>query len=112
MKYDRADPCCFFKWEDGQLCVMLLWVDNFNIMGPRKMVMKAKEELKGSFEMKDIGEMVEYVGCKISWDWSSRSMTMTQPVKIQQFEDEYNQGITKGTPVTPLEAGTVLKKEG
>ena len=38
-------------------------------------------------------------------------MMMTQPVKIQQFEDEYNQGITKGTPVTPYKAGTVLKKE-
>ena len=45
---------------------MLLWVDNFNIMGPRKMVMKAKEELKGLFKMKDIGQMKEYVGCKIS----------------------------------------------
>ena len=81
-------------------------------MGPRKMVMKAKEELKGLFEMKDIGKMTEYVGCKISWNWFGRSMTMTQPVKIQRFEDEYDQGITNCTPVTPLVTGTVLKKEG
>ena len=42
--------------------------------------------------MKAIGEMAEYIGCKISWDWSSRSMTMMQSVKIQRFEDEDDQG--------------------
>ena len=68
MKHNRADPCCFFKWKDGQLCVMLLWVDNFDIMGPREMVIRTKEELKGLFEMKNIGQMVEYVGYKISWN--------------------------------------------
>ena len=61
--------------------------------------------------MKQIGEMAEYVEYKISQDWSDRSMTMTQPVKIQQFEDEYNQVITKGTPVKPLEAGAVCSIE-
>ena len=39
-------------------------------------------------------------------------MTMTQPVKIRRFKDEYDQGITKGTPVTPLEAENVLRKKG
>ena len=62
--------------------------------------------------MKDIGEMAEYIGCKNSWDWSSRSMTMMQSVKIQRFEDEYDHGITKDYPLTPLEAGVVLRKEG
>ena len=40
--------------------------------------------------MKDIGEMAEYIGCKINWDWSSRSMTMMQFVKIQRFKDEFD----------------------
>ena len=51
--------------------------------------------------------MAEYIGCKIRWDWSSRSMTMMQSVKIQRFEDEYDQEITKVNPVTSLEAGAV-----
>ena len=34
-------------------------------MEPRDMVMKVKEELKSMFEMKDVGEMDEYVGCHI-----------------------------------------------
>ena len=87
---------------------MLLWIDDINIMGPRAIVMRAKGRVeKGLFEIKGIGEMAEYIGCKIRWDWSSRSMTMMQSVKIQRFEDEYDQEITKVNPVTPLEAGAV-----
>ena len=39
-------------------------------------------------------------------------MTMTQPIRIRQFGDEYNQEISKGTPITPHEADVALKKEG
>ena len=112
MEYNKADPCCFYKWTNGKLCVMLLWVDDFNIMGPREVVMRFKEQLKGLFEMKDVGEMTDYVGCKIERSWINRTMKMTQPVKIRRFEDEYDKGITKGSPNTPMEAGVVLKKEG
>ena len=70
---------------------MLLWIDNSNIMGPRAIVMRAKGRIEKSlFEMKDIGEMAECIGCKNSWDWSSRSMTMMQFVKIQRFKDEFD----------------------
>ena len=48
---------------------MLSWIDNFNMMGPREIVMKGKKELKGLFEMKDVVEMMNYVGCKNSQDW-------------------------------------------
>ena len=39
-------------------------------------------------------------------------MRSTQPVKVQRIQDEYDQGrITKGTPNTSMETGSVLKKE-
>lgn len=47
---------------------MLLWVNNFYIMGPKKEVMKVKEKLKSMFEMKDIDKMDDYVGCKVERD--------------------------------------------
>ena len=87
-------------------------MDDFNIMGPVEMVMKAKEELKSMFEMKDVGEMDEYIGCQIKRNKVKRTMKSTQPVKVQRIQDEYDQGITKGTPNTPMEPGSVLKKEG
>ena len=112
MQYNKVDPCCFYKWTDGKLCVMLLWVENFNIMGPREIVMKFKEMLKGLFEMKDIDEMEYYVRCKIEQSQVDRTIKMTQPVKIRRFEDNYDKGITKGTPGTLIKTGVVLKKEG
>ena len=39
-------------------------------------------------------------------------MRFTQPVKVQRIWDKYDQGITKGTPNTPMEPGSILKKEG
>ena len=74
--------------------------------------MKAKEELKSMFEMKDVGEMDEYVGCHIKRDQVKRTMKFTQPVKVQRIQYEYDQGITKGTLNTPMEPGSVFKKEG
>ena len=82
MKYNKADPCWFYKWADKKLLVMLLWVDKFNIMWPRDMVMKAKEELKSMFEMKDVGEMNEYVSWYIKRDWVKQTMRFTQLVKM------------------------------
>ena len=110
--YSKADPYYFHKWLDRKLLVMLLLVWDFNFMEPRDMVMKAKEELKSMFKMKDVGEMDEYVGCHIKKDQVKQSMRFTQPVKVQRIQDDYDQGITKGTPNTPMEPGSVLKKEG
>ena len=73
--------------------------------------MKSKETLTKLFKAKDVGEMDEYVGCKIEGDNVNCTMRLTQSVKIQHFIDEYDKGITKGNPKPPLEAGVVLCKE-
>lgn len=51
-------------------------------MGPREVVVKFKEELKGFSETKDVEEMDEYFGCKIDLNKIEQSMKMTQPVKM------------------------------
>lgn len=81
-------------------------------MGPREVVMKIKKQLKGLFETKDVGEMDEYVGCRIDHLGNEQIIKMTQPVKIRWFEGEYDKGIIKGLPCTPFEAGVLLKEEG
>ena len=42
--------------------MMLLWVDDFCIMGPDTVVKKYRDKLKSLFDCKDVGEMNEYVG--------------------------------------------------
>ena len=56
--------------------------------------------------------MKEYVGCKIERDCDKQMMKLTQPVKIQKFQDKFD--IKKDPPrppATPAEPGTILKKE-
>jgi hypothetical protein len=60
---NAVDPCLFYQWVDGQLIVILLWVDDFLILGPDESVPGVKEELLSLFNCKDVGKINEYVGC-------------------------------------------------
>ena len=112
MKYARskADPCLRFKWfkdsESGrdQLVIWMLWVDDCLIIGPDGLVTKAKEEMKSLFDCDDVGEMKEYVGCKMDRNPEDNSMRITQPVLIQSLEDEFDIPDSMREPKTPAEA--------
>ena len=41
------------------------------------------------FDCEDVGELKEYVGCKIDINNYNQSLKITQPVLIQSFEDEF-----------------------
>eukprot|EP00957_Ditylum_brightwellii_P123805 9437578-Ditylum_brightwellii.AAC.2 len=63
--------------------------------------------MKKHFECEDLGEMTEYVGCKVNRDNTDGvcgSLRFTQLVMIQSFEDEFD--LPKGkAPVAPGEPG-------
>ena len=48
------------------------------------------------FECDDIGDMEEYVGCKI--DKEEGSIKFTQPVMLQSFKDEFDLENQRETP--------------
>jgi hypothetical protein len=75
--------------------------------GQREAVLQAKEELKKHFKTDDVGELNEYVGCKVERD--KDRIKLTQPVLLQSFHDEFTlpDGETPATPATP---GEVLQK--
>lgn len=80
------------------------------IAGELKRVMEEKERMKKLFECDDIGEMTEFVGCKVDYDKVERSMKLTQPVMIQSFVDEFELPTDGPVPYTPAETGQVLGK--
>ncbi len=102
----EADPCVFYKEVDGELIVWMSWVDDLRVMGPKELVMKEKAEFQKRFDCSDIGDVDEYVGCKV--DRAEGTIKMTQPVLLQSYQDEFD---TKGgeTPQTPAAPGTTLK---
>eukprot|EP00536_Pseudo-nitzschia_multiseries_P010827 jgi/Psemu1/27151/gm1.27151_g len=98
MKFERnkAEPCVFFKWEEEYLAVFLLWVNDCCVPRSKKL---------------DEGELKEYVGCQVKQ--TDKGITLTQPVKIQRFQDEFGAigdgGPHKRPPKTPAEPGSVLE---
>ena len=59
--------------------------------------------MKGLFDCDDVGELKEYVGCKLELDWDKRQIKVTQPVLLQSYQDKQNCTI-------PAEPGKVLIK--
>ena len=104
-----VDPCVFFQWFDTGLCVWLLWVDDCLCLGPADAVKIVTDAMKARFDCDDIGEMREYVGCKIDRNYVNRTVKFTQPVMVQSFRDEFDiEDAMKRPPVTPAEPGSVL----
>ena len=57
-------------------------MDDCCIAGKEKEVLREKERMKMLFECDDIGEMTEFVGCKIEYNNGERYMRLTQPVMV------------------------------
>jgi hypothetical protein len=105
-KRGMADPCLYFQWTDEGLVLIASWVDDLLMCGNEALVMKVKKQLFEHLDCDDVGELTEYVGCKIERD--KDSIRLTQPVLLQSFEDEFE--IPMFSEVrTPAVAGQVLQ---
>jgi hypothetical protein len=60
------------------------------------------------FDCDDVGELTDYVGCKIDINKEEGWLRMTQPVLLQSFEDEFGIDGTNATN-TPAIPGSVLQ---
>jgi hypothetical protein len=89
------------------LVVWISWIDDCFVVEDPRAVYAAKEQMKSIFECDDLGELNEYVGCKI--DRGEYFVKFTQPVLIQSYEDEDEFDLNKTRSVfTPAEQGKVL----
>jgi hypothetical protein len=103
-----ADPCLYYKWNNGRLVMMLSWIDDNAIVGCKKDVLNLKQDLMKQFNCDNCGKMEEYVGCTIK-KLESGGIKLLQKVLVQSFNSEFDiESLKKfNTPATP---GTVLKK--
>ena len=53
------------------------------------------------FDCDEIGNMDEYVGCKLTRNQQERSLKFTQPVMIQSFTDEFHIDKEENIPASP-----------
>ena len=110
LKRSKADPCVYFRWSENGLMIWSSWVDDLLSGGHKNDVDEGREKLKTHFDLDEIGELKEYVGCKTVYNKEEGWMLLTQPVLIQSFKDEFElPSNTYGTPAAP---GTVLVEGG
>ena len=112
LKRSKADPCLYYRWsKDGRLNLWTSRVDDLLSCGDVADVKQGKEKLKGHFEIDEVGELSEYVGCKIDYNKAEGWMRLTQPVLVQSLSDEFE--IPKGkAPSIPAVAGSTLMSGG
>ena len=64
-KQARAEPCLLVKRTDKGVVILCVYVDNACLFGPRKSVLKTKEEIALLFKVKDVGALQEYVSITV-----------------------------------------------
>jgi hypothetical protein len=67
MSYTRskADPCLYFRRTAQELCIGLSWVDGCLIAGRDETIQEAKVQMMKGFDCDEVGELKEYIGCKV-----------------------------------------------
>jgi hypothetical protein len=107
-KKSKADPCTYFKWGPKGLNLMLSWIDDCSSFGFEDEIEKDRKEMFEYFDCDNVGDMIEYVGCKI--ERNEDAVVFTQPVLLQSFEDEYGAGKGARRVRTPAMEGKVLEE--
>jgi hypothetical protein len=105
-KQDRSTPVLLL--DEQRMCPMDI-VGRRLVVGNKKAVDEAKQQRQERFDCNDVGELKEYVGCKVDVDRNERSVMLTQPVLLQSYVDEFN--LSEGVFLrTPAIAGDVLMR--
>lgn len=105
----KADPCVFYKWVEQGIVIWVVVVDDCNGTGPEEALLESKRQFMEIFACDDQGEMKEYIGCKVDYNWKEGYMKILQPVLIQSFKDEFDVDMTE-VLATPAVPGQVLRK--
>jgi histone deacetylase 1/2 len=96
-KRSKADPCLYFAWTLLGLVLWISWIDDCLVVGKAEGVKKAKRKLTNRFDCDEVGNMDEYVGCKLERNY----------VLLQSFTDKFDLPNEK-SPCTPAEAGSMI----
>jgi hypothetical protein len=61
----KADSNLYYKIENDDQLILLLYVDDLFLIGNEKLITDCKKELASEFEMKDLGQMHYFLGLEV-----------------------------------------------
>ena len=71
------------------MLMQLASIRKSSVAGKKNNVLKAKTEMMSRFDCDEVGELREYIGCKLDWNEDKRWIKITQPVLLQSLKDEF-----------------------
>ena len=66
-KQSKADPSLYFVWIGGEMVMFVALVDDIMVLGPAALVEQVQHDLEKAFTCKCKGELMEYVGSKLTF---------------------------------------------
>jgi hypothetical protein len=104
-----ADPCIYYKWDNGKLTFISLYVDDLAIASDDSDgINKTRNELLQKFKMTDDGELEFVIGMKIRRDRAKRKIFVSSEQKINAILQDYNMAtcIPTSTPMDCVSVST------
>jgi hypothetical protein len=85
-----SDPCLFSRKRDGEFEYLAIYVDDMVIATATEKAMgRAKEEIAGKFQVKDLGELQFLLGIRVRYDRAKRFILLDQKAHINRMLDFY-----------------------
>lgn len=103
-----SDSLVYIRKQDGVTLILAVYVDDIAIFTTKGHVEHVKKELMGLFEMRDLGELSEYLGFKITRNREEGTLSLTQPKYLRKIVEKM--GLANANPVVlPMTPGTQLR---
>ena len=111
----EMDPCMFIKdLADGSKVYLVMWVDDCLLIGKRREIDIAVEDIKKHFKVTETDNMDDYLSCEIQVDKEGKSAWIGQPHQVKKLEQRFGELVrgTKrtATPGTPHVTFSTLKE--
>ena len=75
-KRSLADPCLYYSWGTS-LTLWLSWIDDCMYCGKSNEINESKKNLMSKLDCEDMGDLKEYVGCKLECKGNRMKITQT-----------------------------------
>ena len=83
-----ADPCLYTKFENGNIILLLVWVDDLVIAANNYDVLNSVKENFNKFKMKDMGVLKQFLG--IHFSFTDDCILMNQTKYCLKILDRFN----------------------
>lgn len=107
----KSEPCFFFKrYDDGELSIVVVWVDDFSIAALANRMIEAKSPITKKYKHTDYGLATALLGFNLTQDTSTGTIKLDQAAYTKEVLKRF--GMQDSRPVgTPLVVNTVLTKD-